>query len=217
MLRYAGPASLFARFNEHGQEIALSDLLGAPGAWRPPGLHEVSVGSKGHRAFLWVGNLRPHRPPVASHRVLRPITESWSGRLRRLHRSPASATAFSSSAVRAAAKSLKLQGKLLSAGGAGRSGRKSMALRGGVRSRERPRSFLRPETLTSPVSSNGWPARPIWGSGACHMLRYACGYKPANDGHDTRAIQAYLGHRNIQNTTRYTALAPQRFEEFFRD
>jgi site-specific recombinase XerC len=43
------------------------------------------------------------------------------------------------------------------------------------------------------------------------------GHKLANDGHDTRAIQAYLGHRNIQNTTRYTALAPQRFKEFFRD
>ena len=50
-----------------------------------------------------------------------------------------------------------------------------------------------------------------------HMLRPACGYKLANDGHDTRAIQAYLGHRNIQNTTRYTALAPQRFKEFCRD
>jgi site-specific recombinase XerD len=50
-----------------------------------------------------------------------------------------------------------------------------------------------------------------------HMLRRACGYKLANDGHDTRAIQAYLGHRNIQNTTRYTALAPHRFKEFFRD
>jgi integrase len=48
-----------------------------------------------------------------------------------------------------------------------------------------------------------------------HMLRHACGYKLANDGHDTRAIQAYLGHRNIQNTTRYTALAPERFKEFF--
>ena len=48
-----------------------------------------------------------------------------------------------------------------------------------------------------------------------HMVRHACGYKLANDGHDTRAIQAYLGHRNIQNTTRYTALAPQRFKEFF--
>jgi site-specific recombinase XerD len=50
-----------------------------------------------------------------------------------------------------------------------------------------------------------------------HTLRHACGYKLANDGHDTRAIQAYLGHRNIQNTTRYTVLAPQRFREFFKD
>jgi site-specific recombinase XerD len=49
-----------------------------------------------------------------------------------------------------------------------------------------------------------------------HVLRDACGYKLANDGHDTRAIQLYLGRRNIQNTTRYTALAPQRFK-FFRD
>jgi site-specific recombinase XerD len=48
-----------------------------------------------------------------------------------------------------------------------------------------------------------------------HTLRHACGYKLANDGHDTRAIQAYLGHRNIQNTTRYMALAPQRLKEFF--
>jgi site-specific recombinase XerD len=39
-----------------------------------------------------------------------------------------------------------------------------------------------------------------------HMLRrHACGYKLANDGNDTRAIQAYLGHLNIQNTTAYTA------------
>jgi site-specific recombinase XerD len=33
----------------------------------------------------------------------------------------------------------------------------------------------------------------------------------------TRALQAYLGHRNIQNTTRYTALAPDRFKGFWRD
>jgi type 1 fimbriae regulatory protein FimB/type 1 fimbriae regulatory protein FimE len=50
-----------------------------------------------------------------------------------------------------------------------------------------------------------------------HMLRHACGYKLANDGHDTRSLQAYLGHRNIQNTTRYTALAPDRFRTFWRD
>ena len=50
-----------------------------------------------------------------------------------------------------------------------------------------------------------------------HMLRHACGYKLANDGHDTRSLQAYLGHRNIQNTTRYTALAPDRFKGFWKD
>jgi len=50
-----------------------------------------------------------------------------------------------------------------------------------------------------------------------HMLHHACGYKLANDGHDTRSLQAYLGHRSIQNTTRYTALAPDRFKTFWRD
>ncbi len=50
-----------------------------------------------------------------------------------------------------------------------------------------------------------------------HMLRHACGYKLANDGNDTRSLQAYLGHRNIQNTTRYTALAPDRFKGFWKD
>ena len=39
-----------------------------------------------------------------------------------------------------------------------------------------------------------------------HMLRHACGYKLAHDGHDTRALQEWLGHSNIQNTTGYTEL-----------
>lgn len=50
-----------------------------------------------------------------------------------------------------------------------------------------------------------------------HMLRHACGYKLANEGHDTRAVQHYLGHRNIQHTVRYTDLAPDRFKTFWRD
>ena len=50
-----------------------------------------------------------------------------------------------------------------------------------------------------------------------HMLRHATGYKLANDGQDTRAIQHYLGHRNIQHTTRYTELAADRFKDFWRD
>ena len=52
---------------------------------------------------------------------------------------------------------------------------------------------------------------------AAHMLRHATGYKLANDGQDTRAIQHYLGHKNIAHTTRYTNLAPDRFKTFWRD
>jgi type 1 fimbriae regulatory protein FimB len=44
-----------------------------------------------------------------------------------------------------------------------------------------------------------------------HMLRHACGYSLANRGTDTRLIQDYLGHKNIQHTVRYTRLAPSRF------
>jgi site-specific recombinase XerD len=50
-----------------------------------------------------------------------------------------------------------------------------------------------------------------------HMLRHSTGYKLANDGHDTRAIQHYLGHRAIASTVRYTQLAPDRFKYFWRD
>jgi integrase len=50
-----------------------------------------------------------------------------------------------------------------------------------------------------------------------HMLRHACGFKLANDGVDTRTIQAYLGHKSIEHTVRYTELAPTRFKSLFRD
>jgi site-specific recombinase XerD len=55
----------------------------------------------------------------------------------------------------------------------------------------------------------GFPAHP-------HMLRHACGYALANKGHDIRALQAYLGHKNIQHTVRYTELSPTRFKDFWR-
>ena len=48
-----------------------------------------------------------------------------------------------------------------------------------------------------------------------HMLRHACGYYLANKGVDTRTIQAYLGHKAIQHTVRYTELAPGRFEDLW--
>jgi integrase len=50
-----------------------------------------------------------------------------------------------------------------------------------------------------------------------HMLRHSCGYKLANDGIDTRAIQDWLGHVSITHTTRYTALSQTRFKDFWRD
>src|SRR5437763_214970 len=50
-----------------------------------------------------------------------------------------------------------------------------------------------------------------------HMLRHACGFALANAGHDTRSLQAYLGHSNIQHTVRYTELAPDRFKHFWKD
>jgi type 1 fimbriae regulatory protein FimB/type 1 fimbriae regulatory protein FimE len=49
-----------------------------------------------------------------------------------------------------------------------------------------------------------------------HMLRHACGYKLANDGQDTRSLQAYLGHRNITNTVGYSELAANRFDGFWK-
>ncbi len=50
-----------------------------------------------------------------------------------------------------------------------------------------------------------------------HQLRHACGYYLASQGHDTRAIQDYLGHKNIHHTVRYTQMSPQRFESFWTD
>jgi type 1 fimbriae regulatory protein FimB len=45
-----------------------------------------------------------------------------------------------------------------------------------------------------------------------HMLRHSCGYALANQGRDTRLIQDYLGHKNVQHTVRYTRTAAARFE-----
>jgi integrase len=53
----------------------------------------------------------------------------------------------------------------------------------------------------------GFPIHP-------HMLRHATGFKLANDGVDTRAIQDYLGHKSIANTVRYSRLSPERFKAF---
>jgi type 1 fimbriae regulatory protein FimB/type 1 fimbriae regulatory protein FimE len=49
-----------------------------------------------------------------------------------------------------------------------------------------------------------------------HMLRHACGYAPADAGHDTSRIQDWLGYRSIQHTTRYTQLSAMPFKDFWR-
>ena len=56
----------------------------------------------------------------------------------------------------------------------------------------------------------GFPVHP-------HMLRHATGFYLANQGHDTRAIQHYLGHKQIAHTTLYTELAADRFNKFWTD
>ena len=48
------------------------------------------------------------------------------------------------------------------------------------------------------------------------MLRHACGFALTNGKHDTRAIQEWLGHRNVQHTTRYTELTTHRFKDFWQ-
>jgi site-specific recombinase XerD len=50
-----------------------------------------------------------------------------------------------------------------------------------------------------------------------HMLRHSTGYKLANQGVDTRSLQHYLGHKNIQHTVRYTEMSPDRFKDFWKD
>jgi hypothetical protein len=40
------------------------------------------------------------------------------------------------------------------------------------------------------------------------ILRHACGF--------ARALQANVGHKNLQHTVRYTELSPDRFRDFWR-
>jgi type 1 fimbriae regulatory protein FimE len=50
-----------------------------------------------------------------------------------------------------------------------------------------------------------------------HMIRHACGSKLANDGHETLALQDYLGHKSISSTVRYTELSATKFKDFWRE
>ena len=89
---------------------------------------------------------------------------------------------------------------------------------------EKPR--VRAPSRPLPAGTQHWP--PLWSTRAGeaaklgmpihpHTLRHSTGFKLANDGQDTRAIQHYLGHRNIQHTVLYTHLAAERFNDFWDD
>jgi site-specific recombinase XerD len=98
------------------------------------------------------------------------------------------------------------------------------ALRRLQREQEPKSTFVFTSERGSPFTAAGF-ARMVERAGTAaklgfkahpHMLRHATGYALANKGHDTRALQAYLGHKNIQHTVRYTELSPMRFKDFWR-
>jgi integrase len=93
-----------------------------------------------------------------------------------------------------------------------------------VLKREAKSPFVFVSERGAPFSTSGW-AKLIERAGVeakipfpvhPHMLRHACGFVLANRGTDTRTLQAYLGHRSIQSTVRYTELAPGRFRNLWR-
>jgi type 1 fimbriae regulatory protein FimE len=50
-----------------------------------------------------------------------------------------------------------------------------------------------------------------------HLLRHGCGFKLVNDGMDTLSLAAYLGHRQLANTRKYTKMSAHRFEGLWND
>jgi site-specific recombinase XerD len=98
------------------------------------------------------------------------------------------------------------------------------ALRKLQREQDHKSPFVFTSERGSPFSTSGF-ARLIERAGEAAKLGFpgpsayaaaACGFALANKGHDTRALQAYLGHKNIQHTVRYTELSPTRFKDFWR-
>lgn len=82
--------------------------------------------------------------------------------------------------------------------------------RAGPLSGDHPRRFSITETFKKPLNSQegGWTI--------CSTV-FSSGYPVATKAHDTRALQAYLVHRNIQHSVRYTELSPTRFKDFWRN
>jgi integrase len=73
-----------------------------------------------------------------------------------------------------------------------------------------------PDAGNLPVKRLGDGEKPIGFPIHIHMLHHSCSFALANEGHDARAIQDYLGHKATQHTVRYTELMPTRFKDFQR-
>ena len=120
------------------------------------------------------------------------------------------------------------------------SGVELRALRWIKRDQEPPSPFVFTSERGAPFTTAGWRkmmarlgvAAKLGFKAHPHMLRHACGFQLANQGTDTRTLQAYLGHRNIQHTVRYSELSkkslarlitgvqglnPQRKQEFMSE
>jgi integrase len=105
------------------------------------------------------------------------------------------------------------------------SGPELRALRRLKREQEPPSPFVFTSERGAPFSRGGWAKmiKRLGVAAGCafplhpHMLRHACGSAQANRGRDTRTLQAWLGHRNIAHTVRYTELSPKRFKNFWDD
>lgn len=82
-----------------------------------------------------------------------------------------------------------------------------LSRKGGRLSRQRIYELIRKLSVQAGLGVEAHP----------HMLRHACGYALADMGMDTRLIQDYLGHRNIQHTVLYTASNAHRFHKVWRD
>jgi integrase len=68
-----------------------------------------------------------------------------------------------------------------------------------------PAGFARMLQRAAAATSIGLAVHP-------HMLRHACGFRLANEGKDTRALQLWLGHKNITHTVRYAELNGSQFK-----
>jgi hypothetical protein len=64
-----------------------------------------------------------------------------------------------------------------------------------------------------------WPAptRVSWSKVRWKQIGQPPNASLVGQGVDTRSLQHYLGHKNIQHTVRYSELSPERFRDFWKD